>query len=132
VTRPWDELVCPECGTLNGVVLEGEGLYITKICEVCGKEVKFVRDPCVTASFELLSRYARICGMALAKAHTRSGDAVIIAGYLGKSEVFDKSLASFAQQYAKQNMMDYEALLEAVNIGRIEADEEKSGAIRSR
>ncbi len=80
----------------------------------------------VQANFELLSRYARICGMALAKAHARSGDAAMIAGYLGKGEVFDKSLASFAHQYAKQNLTDYEALLEAIRTGRIEAVEEKS------
>ena len=73
----------------------------------------------VKANYDLLSRYARICGMALAKAHSRSGDAAMIAGYLGKSDVFDKSLASFAKQYAKQNMLDYMDLLEAVRTGRI-------------
>jgi len=45
VNREWDELAFPECGTLNVVVLEGEGLYITKVCEGCGKEVEFTRDP---------------------------------------------------------------------------------------
>jgi hypothetical protein len=69
--------------------------------------------------------------MALAKAHARSGDAAMISGYLGKGDVFDRSLASFAQQYARQNLKDYEALLEAVRTGRIEADEEKSVATRS-
>jgi transcription elongation factor Elf1 len=45
VTRPWDELACPECGVLNVVVLDGVGHYIMKVCEGCGKEVEFVRDP---------------------------------------------------------------------------------------
>jgi hypothetical protein len=85
----------------------------------------------VEANYELLSIYARICSMALAKAHARSGDAAMISGYLGKGDVFDRSLASFAQQYARQNLKDYEALLEAVRTGRIEADEEKSVATRS-
>jgi hypothetical protein len=41
----WDELACPACGALNFVVLEGEGLYITRICDGCGKEVEFTKDP---------------------------------------------------------------------------------------
>jgi hypothetical protein len=45
MTRPWDELTCPECGALNVVVLEGEGIYVMRICEACGKEVEFTRDP---------------------------------------------------------------------------------------
>lgn len=44
-TRKWDELPCPECGALNVVILEGEGLYIKKVCDGCGNEVEFVRDP---------------------------------------------------------------------------------------
>ena len=50
----------------------------------------------------------------------------MIAGYLGKGEVFERALATFAQQYAKQNKMDFEALLEAVKTGRIEVAEDSS------
>jgi hypothetical protein len=45
MTGPWDELACPECEALNVVFLEGEGLYVTRICVACGKEVEFTRDP---------------------------------------------------------------------------------------
>ena len=43
-----------------------------------------------------LIEYAELCGWVLARAHARSGDAAVIAGYLGKSEVFDEAVASFA------------------------------------
>ena len=66
--------------------------------------------------------YARLCGWMLAKAHARSGDAVAIAAYLGTSEVFDRALAQFAEQYADQNERDYDALKQAVDSGRVTAE----------
>ena len=45
---------------------------------------------------EDLSDYAQLCGRTLARAHARSGDPAAIAGYMGKSEVFDGAVASFA------------------------------------
>ena len=42
------------------------------------------------SDLDLLTRYARACGMALAKAHARSGDAAMIAGYLGKGDTLDR------------------------------------------
>ena len=69
-----------------------------------------------------LAIYARVCGSTLAKAHARSGDAVAIAGYLGKSQVFDQALATFAETYADQNERDYQALEGAVESGRVVAE----------
>jgi uncharacterized protein (DUF2252 family) len=66
--------------------------------------------------------YAELCGRALAKAHARSGDAIAIASYLGKSDRFDRALASFAEAYADQNERDHLALQEAVASGRVEAE----------
>jgi hypothetical protein len=65
--------------------------------------------------------YARICGWTLARAHARSGDRVSIAAYLGNSDAFDRAIAEFAEAYADQNQRDYDALVEAVKQGRIEA-----------
>ncbi|WP_425953720.1 DUF2252 domain-containing protein [Xylanimonas sp. McL0601] len=65
--------------------------------------------------------YAKICGWTLARAHARSGDPVAIAAYLGSKRRFDKALAEFAEQYADQNDRDYQAFLEAIGSGRIEA-----------
>lgn len=68
--------------------------------------------------------YATLCGQALARAHARSGDAAVLAGYLGKSNAFEEALADFSVAYANQNERDYEALLEAIRSGRIEAEME--------
>jgi uncharacterized protein (DUF2252 family) len=64
--------------------------------------------------------YARLCGMILARAHARSGDRIAIASYLGGADRFDRAITEFAGAYADQNERDYDALLSAVNAGRIE------------
>ncbi len=64
--------------------------------------------------------YATLCGQTLARAHARSGDAVAISSYLGKSDAFDRALADFAEAYADQNERDYAALKAAADSGRIE------------
>jgi uncharacterized protein (DUF2252 family) len=70
-----------------------------------------------------LTLYARMCGWTLARAHARSGDPVAMAEYLGQTEAFDDSIADFSQAYADQNEQDYEAFVNAVKSGRLEAVE---------
>jgi uncharacterized protein (DUF2252 family) len=65
--------------------------------------------------------YASLCGRALARAHTRSGDAVVLAGYMGKSTAFEDAIADFSVAYADQNEGDHAALVAAVRAGRVEA-----------
>jgi uncharacterized protein (DUF2252 family) len=65
---------------------------------------------------------ARLCAWTLARAHARSGDALAIAAYLGSSDVFDRAIAAFAEDYADQNEGDYAALLDAIKAGRIAAE----------
>jgi uncharacterized protein (DUF2252 family) len=72
---------------------------------------------------EQLRNYARLCGWTLARAHARSGDRLAIAGYLGKSGVFDEAIADFAAAYSARNRLDYQALLDAIASGRLEAQE---------
>jgi len=60
-----------------------------------------------------LMDYARLCGRTLARSHARSGDTAMIAGYMGKSEVMDDALASFAMAYAARTQRDFERLAEA-------------------
>jgi len=60
-----------------------------------------------------LSDYARLCGRTLARAHARSGDPAVIAGYMGKSEVMDDAIASFAMTYAAQTAIDHAELVRA-------------------
>jgi hypothetical protein len=69
-----------------------------------------------------MEAYAQVCGQALAMAHARSGDAIAIASYLGKSDTFDRAMATFAERYADQNERDYDALSQAVASGRLTAE----------
>jgi uncharacterized protein (DUF2252 family) len=62
---------------------------------------------------EGLSGYAELCGRTLARAHARSGDPAAMAGYMGKNEVLDDAIASFAMAYAQQTMVDHAALVKA-------------------
>ncbi len=69
-----------------------------------------------------LMDYARICGALLAKGHARSTGATVLSGYLGKGDVADRAIASFAHAYADQTEADHEALVQAVNSGRLPAE----------
>ena len=66
-----------------------------------------------------LAYFAGACGWALARAHARTGDPAMIAGYLGSSEAFDDAIVKFADSYADQTERDYDALLKAIKAGRI-------------
>jgi uncharacterized protein (DUF2252 family) len=68
-----------------------------------------------------LIEYATTCGEVLAKGHARSGDAAVLAGYLGASARWDKALARFSVAYADQATEDYESLKTAIRTGRIQA-----------
>jgi len=72
-----------------------------------------------------LNGYAGLCGQALARAHARSGDAAVLAGYMGRSSAFEDALADFSVAYADQNERDHAALVAAVRDGRIEAQVEQ-------
>ncbi len=68
-----------------------------------------------------LGVYARMCGWTLARAHSRSGDRIAIAAYLGAGDSFDDAIADFAEAYADCNERDHEAMLAAIDSGRVEA-----------
>jgi uncharacterized protein (DUF2252 family) len=69
----------------------------------------------------LLRQYARMCAHALARAHARSGDAAMIAGYMGSGQTFDDAITEFATEYSSQNRRDYREFIQAIREGRIEA-----------
>ncbi len=56
-----------------------------------------------------LRAYGQVCSYALAAGHARSGNAAAIAGYLGKSDIFDRALVTFANTYADQAERDFAA-----------------------
>jgi uncharacterized protein (DUF2252 family) len=69
----------------------------------------------------LLCSYAQVCGWTLARAHARSGDRFAIASYIGKSDAFDRAIASFALAYVARNRSDHTALTDAIASGRVAA-----------
>ena len=69
-------------------------------------------------------RYAGFCGWALARAHANTGDAAVLAGYMGHGNVLDKAIGQFAMAYADQTERDHATLIEAFREGRVEAIED--------
>lgn len=76
----------------------------------------------------LMTRYADLCGGALARAHARNFKSAIISGYLGSCSKFEDSVARFAVEYAAQNQKDFEALQTAVKKGSITAQSNQAFA----
>jgi uncharacterized protein (DUF2252 family) len=68
-----------------------------------------------------MNLYATWCGRALALSHARSGCSVTLSGYMGKSDAFDKALASFSMAYADQNEKDHAALARSIKKGEVKA-----------
>ena len=92
--------------------------------------VRQLRDVKLAAVIEdvdtpLLRQYARMCAHALARAHARSGDAALIAGYMGRGRAFDDAICEFAVEYCDQNSKDHRAFLHAIRAGRIQAQIER-------
>jgi len=87
--------------------------------------VRQLRDMKIKPQVELfnptvLFDYAMLCGWTLARAHARSADPAMIAGYMGKSDVFDKALAKFSKAYADRAEQDHALFEKAIRQGRIE------------
>jgi hypothetical protein len=70
----------------------------------------------------LMRGYAKLCGIALARAHDKAGDAAMIAGYLGSKDYFDEAIGDYAVAYADQVERDYAAFVKAVRSGRLKSD----------
>lgn len=96
----------------------GMHFYVRQLRDVKVKPLVEIFNP------QNMRGFARNTGWALARAHARSGDPALIAGYIGKGETFAKAIATFAVQYAEQNHRDHAALLQAVRSSRLEATTE--------
>ena len=88
------------------------------------RDMKYSFDISILKPIQM-SRYAEICGWTLARAHARSGDASMIAGYLGKSDTFDRAIETFSGLYADQTKRDYELFISAIESGEIKAEKDK-------
>jgi len=94
---------------------QGRAFYVRQLRDMKGSAIVESMNPV------MLEFYAGICGWTLARAHARSGDAVALAAYLGKSDKFDRSITDFSTRYADQNDQDFPAFEEAIRSGRLEA-----------
>ena len=88
--------------------------------------VRQLRDMKMSADVEsmddaTLRRYAELCGWALARAHARSGDPAMIAGYMGAGRSFDEAICDFSSDYADQAERDHKAFVKAFREGRVKA-----------
>ncbi len=89
--------------------------------------VRQLRDMKVSIDIEthtprVMTAYAKFCGLGLARAHDKAGDAAMIAGYLGNSDQFDEAIGDYAVAYADQVERDYKTLVQAVRSGRLKSD----------
>lgn len=75
----------------------------------------------------IMRQYATLCGLTLARAHDKAGDAAMIAGYLGSSDHFDEAIGDYAVAYADQVERDYATFVKAVRSGRLKSDLSPSG-----
>ena len=57
-----------------------------------------------------LEAFAEVCGELLARGHARSGDPLMIAGYIGTGDRFAQALARFGVAYANQTEKDWQEL----------------------
>ena len=100
----------------------GRSFYVRQL-----RDMKWSPDP-ASLNQERLPRYALLCGLTLARAHARSGDAVAISAYLGSGRSFDRAIREFAEAYADQSERDYAAFMAAIADGRLSAHEDAAGA----
>jgi uncharacterized protein (DUF2252 family) len=76
------------------------------------------------ATPEQMHFYANVCAKTLARGHARSGDAVAISAYVGKSSTLDDAIAEFSVRYALQNQADYAVFQQAVASGQLAVADE--------
>ncbi|NJL48546.1 MAG: DUF2252 domain-containing protein [Leptolyngbyaceae cyanobacterium SM2_5_2] len=96
--------------------LDGHHYYVRQLRDM-KDSLKLEPDKLSAAA---LPDYCSLCGWALALAHAKSGDAAMLAGYLGTSEALSDALVTFAEAYADQTEQDYETLSLAAKQGRIQ------------
>ena len=64
-----------------------------------------------------LEAYAEVCGELLARGHARSGDPLILNGYIGSGDGFAEALAKFGAAYADQTEKDWNELKRSAKTG---------------
>jgi uncharacterized protein (DUF2252 family) len=71
---------------------------------------------------QTLDDYGSLCAAILSRAHARSCDPALVAGYCGRGTSLDEAIARFAVTYADQVERDHAAVVQAVQSGRLASD----------
>jgi hypothetical protein len=101
-------------GEMNGL-----HFYVRQLRDMKGG-VEFDPDK---VNIKYMPNYANICAWALALAHAKSGDAAMIAGYVGNGDELGEGMANFAFAYASQTEADHAELVKAAKSKRIQVAE---------
>jgi uncharacterized protein (DUF2252 family) len=94
----------------------GRDFYVRQLRDMKAAPVIEAQTP------RVMRAYATVCGLALARAHDKAGDAAMIAGYLGGIDHFDQAIGDYAVAYADQVERDYATFVKAVRSGRLKSD----------
>lgn len=78
-------------------------------------------DP-TAMSGKKLDDYGRLCGSLLARAHSRSLQPSLLAGYFDGEKDLDESIGHYAVAYADQTEQDHADLLTAIEAGRLPSE----------
>lgn len=71
-------------------------------------------------SKKAMQMFADLQARTLARAHARSGDPIILSGYLKDGKKFEKAITVFAEKYADQTEKDYQAFKERIESEKLE------------
>ena len=72
-----------------------------------------------TLSGKNLAAYGEVCGELLARGHARSGNPLMIAGYVGTGGALAKAITKFAAAYADQTEKDWQDLKRSGKGGKV-------------
>ena len=98
---------------LGWTTISGRDFYVRQMKNIRGSiPVDWLHG----ATFDF---YAWCLGLLLARAHARTGDAALIAGYCGNSDRLDAAYACWAESYGAQTVVDHATFVEAIAQGRV-------------
>jgi hypothetical protein len=100
---------------LGWTQLDGRPFYVRQMKNMKGS------IPTEWLSGEPFEFFSWAYGVILARAHARTGDAAVVSGYLGSSQVYDAAIAEWAEAYGDQTERDHAALEKAIKSGRVHA-----------
>lgn len=100
---------------LGWTTIEGRPFYVRQMKNMKGGM------PTELLVGQQLSFYSFACGALLARAHARTGEPALIAGYCGGSKALDEALADWAESYGDQTAEDHASLVSAIHTGRVKA-----------